>query len=133
MLATELREFGRAPDHRCPAGTTGRGHGIEPLAAAAALEKIVKAEKGERGGPPMKRLMEWAQKWLFDLGMSCSGLPVRYFVGESKRIDALAPRCNRQRLLAFARKSLQYRRHSEHPLNARLFLEDFFPRLRRHF
>ena len=40
----------------------------------------------------MKRLMEWAQKWLFDLGMSCSGLPVRYFVGESKRIDALARR-----------------------------------------
>jgi hypothetical protein len=28
--------------------------------------------------------------------------------------------------LAFARKAIQYKRHSEHPLNSRLFLEDFF-------
>lgn len=126
LLAAELGSSGERQIIDALLAQLGRGHGVEPLAAAAALEKVVKAEKGERGGPPMKRVMEWAQKWLFDLSMACSGLPVRYFVGESKRIDALAQRSNRQRLLAFARKSLQYKRHSEHPLNARLFLEDFF-------
>ena len=102
-----------------------RGEALDPLVAAAALEKVVKADKGEAGNPPMRRLMDWAQKWMFDLGLANAGLPVRYFVGETSKIGCLASRCDRQRLLAFARKSLQYRRQSEHPLNSRLFLEDF--------
>ncbi|MFC5301132.1 DNA polymerase III subunit delta' [Azospira restricta] len=102
-----------------------RGPALDPLAAAAALDKTVKAEKGG-GAPPMKRLMEWAQKWLVDLSLAATRLPVRYFVGERAQIEKLAARSDAQRLLAFGRKALQYRRHSEHPLNSRLFLEDFF-------
>lgn len=99
------------------------GPKLDPLAAAAALEKTVKAEKG---GTPMKRVMEWAQKWLVDLTLASSQLPVRYFVSERKQIEGLVKHTEQQRLLAFARKAIQYRRHSEHPLNSRLFLEDFF-------
>jgi len=101
-----------------------RGPGLDPLAAAAALDRVVKAEKGS--GVPLKRLMEWAQKWLTDLALASASLPVRYFVGEARHIAALAGRSDSERLLAFGRKALQYRRHSEHPLNGRLFLEDFF-------
>jgi DNA polymerase-3 subunit delta' len=99
------------------------GPTMDPLAAAAALEKTVKAEKG---GTPMKRAMEWAQKWLIDLSLASSQLPVRYFVSEKKQIEGLVKHTEHQRLLAFARKAIQYKRHSEHPLNSRLFLEDFF-------
>ena len=99
------------------------GATLDPLAAAAALDKTVKAEKG---GTPMKRVMEWAQKWLVDLSLVSSQLPVRYFVSERKQIEGLVARTEPQRVLAFARKALQYKRHSEHPLNSRLFLEDFF-------
>jgi DNA polymerase-3 subunit delta' len=126
LLAAELGASGEREIIDALLAQLGRGVRLDPLVAAAALEKVIKAEKGERGGPPMKRLMEWAQKWLFDLGLAHAGLPVRYFVGEKPQIEQLAPQCDTCRLLAFARKSLQYKRHSEHPLNSRLFLEDFF-------
>lgn len=129
LLAAELGSSGESQLIDALLAQVTRGASLDALAAAAALDKVVKAEKGERGaqhGPPMKRLMEWAQKWLFDLGMARAGLPVRYFVSEAAQVERVARCCNPRGLLAFSRKSLQYRRHSEHPLNSRLFLEDFF-------
>ena len=123
LLAAELGASGERLLIDALLGHLGRGAALDPLAAAAVLEKIVKAEKG---GTPMKRLMEWAQKWFVDMSLAASGLPVRYFVDESKQIAGLVARTDAQRVLAFARKTLQYKRHSEHPLNSRLFLEDFF-------
>ena len=100
-----------------------QGAQIDPIASATALDKVIKSEKG---GTPMKRTMEWAQKWLFDLSLGAAKQPARYFVSESKQMTALVAQIDQQRLLAFVRKALQYKRHSEHPLNSRLFLEDFF-------
>jgi len=123
LLAAELGASGERLLIDALLGQLSRGASLDPLVAAAALEKIVKAEKG---GTPMKRLMEWAQKWFVDMSLAASGLPVRYFVDENKQIAGLVTRTDPQRVLAFARKALQYKRHSEHPLNSRLFLEDFF-------
>ncbi|MBW7899887.1 MAG: DNA polymerase III subunit delta' [Rhodocyclaceae bacterium] len=125
LLAAELGGSGESRLIEALLEQLARGPALDPLAAAAALDKTVKAEKGG-GAAPMKRLMEWAQKWLVDLSLAAAQLPVRYFVGERERIEKLAARSDAQRLLAFGRKALQYRRHSEHPLNSRLFLEDFF-------
>ncbi|MBI2309264.1 MAG: DNA polymerase III subunit delta' [Rhodocyclales bacterium] len=125
LLAAELDGSGESRLIEALLEQLSRGPGLDPLAAAAALDKVVKAEKGG-GAAPMKRLMEWAQKWLVDLSLAASRLPVRYFVTESRQLESLAARSDAQRLLAFGRKALQYRRHSEHPLNSRLFLEDFF-------
>ena len=123
LLAVELGGSGERLLIDALLGQLSRGASLDPLVAAAALEKIVKAEKG---GTPMKRLMEWAQKWFVDMSLAASGLPVRYFVDENKQIAGLVASTDPQRVLAFARKALQYKRHSEHPLNSRLFLEDFF-------
>lgn len=123
LLAAELGSSGERQLIDALLGQLRNGPDMDPLAAAAALEKTVKAEKG---GTPMKRLMEWAQKWLVDLSLASAQLPVRYFVSEKKQIAGLVTRTDHQRVLAFARKALQYKRHSEHPLNSRLFLEDFF-------
>ena len=123
LLAVELASSGERTVLEAVVTQLSRGDSLDPLAAAAALEKTLKAEKG---ASPMKRAMEWAQKWLVDLTLAAERLPVRYFVGERRAIEGLAGRVDRRSLLAFGRKAIQYRRHSEHPLNSRLFLEDFF-------
>lgn len=122
LLAAELAGAGERALIDALLAQLASGPKMAPLAAAAALEKAVKAEKG---ATPMKRLIEWAQKWLCDLSLAAVGQPVRYFVGEAQGIARVAAAADRHRLLAFARKSLQYKRHAEHPLNSRLFLEDF--------
>ena len=100
-----------------------RGARIDPLAAAAALDKVVKAEKRPA---PLKRLIEWAQKWLLDLTLACEGQRPRYFVSQSALLSQLAKSTGTAKLLAFNRKTLQYRLQCEQPLNSRLFLEEFF-------
>ena len=123
LLAAELSGSGERTVLDAVLAQLKRGADLDPLVAAAALERTLKAEKG---AAPMKRAMEWTQKWLTDLALASAGLPVRYFVGEGKALAGLAARADRRDLLAFGRKTIQYRRHSEHPLNVRLFLEDFF-------
>jgi DNA polymerase-3 subunit delta' len=101
----------------------GRGSALDPLAAAAAVDRIVKADKQPA---PLKRTIEWAQKWLFDLMLAGEGLPLRYFLGQDQRLGTLAQATATSNLLAFSRKTLQYKAQCEQPLNSRLFLEEFF-------
>jgi len=100
-----------------------RGGEIDPLFAAAAVDKVLKAEKHPA---PLKRLVEWAQKWLFDLTLASTSLPPRYFVTQAKLVQRLAASADAAGLLAFNRKALQYKAQCEQPLNSRLFLEEFF-------
>ncbi|MDR2113367.1 MAG: DNA polymerase III subunit delta' [Candidatus Accumulibacter sp.] len=106
-LVTELAKGGRA----------------DPLAAAAAVDRAVKAEKRPA---PLKRLVEWGQKWLVDMILLRSGQAPRYFLAQAAPLAELAGQTGLSGLLAFNRKALQYRLQCEQPLNSRLFLEDFF-------
>ena len=100
-------------------------HGIDldPLAAAAAIDRVVKAEKRPA---PLKRMIEWSQKWLLDLTLASEELPVRYFLTQEQLLRQLAKSTDTPNLLAFDRKTLQYKLQCEQPLNSRLFLEEFF-------
>ena len=100
-----------------------RGATINPLSAAAALDRIVKAEKRSA---PLKRLIEWAQKWLTDLTLASQGLPPRFFLAHTDTLKKQSAASDPARILAFSRKALQYKAQCEQPLNSRLFLEDFF-------
>lgn len=100
-----------------------RGPGLDPLAAAANVDRLVKAEKRP---VPLKRALDWAQKWLFDLALASQGLPPRFFLGQAAQLQRLAQTSDLRRILAFNRKALQYKAQCEQPLNSRLFLEDFF-------
>lgn len=100
-----------------------RGIDLDPLSAAAAVDKILKAEKQPA---PLKRLVEWSQKWLFDLTLASEHLPLRYFITQAKLVQGLAASADAGRLLAFNRKALQCKAQCEQPLNSRLFLEEFF-------
>ena len=100
-----------------------RGGRLDPLSAAASLDRVVKAEKRPA---PLKRLVEWSQKWLYDLALACEGQPLRYFGSQATTIQRLTASTGTASVLAFNRKTLQYRMHCEQPLNSRLFLEEFF-------
>lgn len=99
------------------------GRNLDPLAAAAVVDKAVKAEKRPA---PLKRMLDWAQKWLFDLALASEGLPPRYFLAQAPLLGRLAGASDTRRLLAFNRKALQYKSQCEQPVNSRLFLEEFF-------
>ena len=100
-----------------------RGGRLDPLSAAASLDRVVKAEKRPA---PLKRLVEWSQKWLYDLALASEGHPLRYFGSQATTIQRLTASTGTASVLAFNRKTLQYRMHCEQPLNSRLFLEEFF-------
>ncbi len=100
-----------------------RGTSLDPLAAAAAIDKVIKAEKG---ATPLKRMIEWSQKWLFDLTLESAGLAPRYFCAQALVLKRLAAASSATALLAFSRKTLQYKQQCEQPVNSRLFLEAYF-------
>ena len=100
-----------------------KGVRIDPLAAAAAADKAVKASVHPA---PLKRLVEWAQKWFIDLALLRVGQGPRYFLTQAAPLAELSRRAELPDLLALNRKALQYRMYCEQPLNSRLFLEDFF-------
>ena len=100
-----------------------RGSKLDPLAAATAVDRVVKAEKRPA---PLKRMIEWSQKWIFDLTLAAEGLPPRYFIAHAQALLRLAKHSNTANMLVFSRKTIQYKLQCEQPLNSRLFLEDFF-------
>ncbi|EXI71073.1 MAG TPA: DNA polymerase III subunit delta' [Candidatus Accumulibacter phosphatis] len=123
LLALALSSSGERTVLEALLAEVSSGAGVDPLAAAARLERVVKADKRPA---PLKRLLEWAQKWLFDLNLATEALPPRYFLRQAELLQELAQGTDRLRLLAFNRKALQYKAQCDQPLNSRLFLEDFF-------
>jgi DNA polymerase-3 subunit delta' len=123
QLAVELGGSGERLLLDSLIGELSRGAALDPLAAAAALDRVIKAEKRPA---PLPRMIEWSQKWLFDLTLVAGGLPPRYFLAQSQSLQRLARATEVATLLAFARKAIQYRMQCEQPLNTRLFLDEFF-------
>ena len=96
---------------------------LDPLQAAAALDRAVKAEKRPAA---LKRVIEWAQKWLADLALASHAQPPRFFITQAEALRRQAAASESARILAFGRKAIQYKAQCEQPLNGRLLLEDFF-------
>jgi DNA polymerase-3 subunit delta' len=123
LLALELSASGERVLLDSLIAQVSRGQGFDPLAAAADLDRQVKADKRPA---PLKRALDWMQKWLFDLTLASQGLPPRYFLAQASLLARLAQGTDTRTLLAFSRKAIQCKAECEQPLNSRLFLEDFF-------
>ncbi|MBL8374123.1 DNA polymerase III subunit delta' [Accumulibacter sp.] len=123
LLALELNGSGERVLLDSLLAQVSRSQGIDPLAAAAEMDKVVKADKRPA---PLKRAFDWAQKWLFDLTLASEGLAPRYFLAQAALLRRLAHGTDSRKLLAFSRKAIQYKAECEQPLNSRLFFEDFF-------
>jgi DNA polymerase-3 subunit delta' len=88
---------------------------------ATEFDALSVAERSADAGIPL--LLEWMQKWTYDLATRNILGKVRYNVDFEKAIAPLAGVCDPIRTLRFHRDVLRQQRHAEHPLNARLFLE----------
>ena len=106
------------------------GGRLEVMATAAALEKRLKAVKGPN---PLPMLVDWSQKWLVDLGLALAGNPSRFYLGHRATIEALAGATSLDKTVRFYHHLVKLRKESEHPLNIRLFLEQFLFRYRALF
>jgi DNA polymerase-3 subunit delta' len=123
--------FGHAPRALAEAAEAGRLKVLEsvvtdlmkpqePLAQAARWETHVKAD----GALSMEELVTTVQKWLFDLGQAAIHATPRYFPQQNNALSGIAQRLSLPLLMQAQRQVAQLRAWSNHPLNARLFLED---------
>ncbi len=83
---------------------------------------MVVAERLQKA--PLSLLVAWEQRWLYDLlSLKLAGR-VRYFPHLQKPLAALANRGSADRLQQALRDANRRRAVAEHPLSARLFIED---------
>ena len=97
--------------------------GIDPIASAGELEKIIKDSKGQLA---LKTIVDAMQKWFVDLTLACNKQPVRYFLAQQATISGLADMIPPAQIVRAYRLLLIRRREAEQPLNARLFIEGLF-------
>jgi DNA polymerase-3 subunit delta' len=80
---------------------------------------------------PHATVISWLQKWSYDLCRLRLGAGVRFYVRHAAALQRLASDLDLTELLGFERALAEAARVAEHPLNARLFLEDLFLRYTR--
>lgn len=132
--------FGHAPLAVATAATSGRLKAIEtmlndlanpgdPLTIAARWETLVKSD----AALGMEDLVITLQKWLHDLALCAVLQTPRFLPHQAKTMTNLARRVNLPGLVQAQRQLTQMRGLANHPLNARLFLEDLCMRAFRPF
>jgi DNA polymerase-3 subunit delta' len=100
-------------------------------AFAALLSHLARPEAGDalktaellQKNPPVE-LVGWQQRWLYDMFSSKMSGRIRYYPGHKKELEALAARVDTAALLRVLKTAGQRRAIAEHPLSARLFIED---------
>ena len=122
-LAAELAGSGQGAWLELLVKRLSTGGKLDPLQAAAELDKALKDAKGRL---VLKTVVEALQKWLVDLTLVANALPPRYFLPQAATIDGLAAMIPATRLIRFYRDVIKRRQEAEQPLNARLFLEGIF-------
>jgi DNA polymerase-3 subunit delta' len=73
---------------------------------------------------PVADLVGWLQRWLYDLFALKSGGPVRYYPRYAKELAALGARVNTVTLAGALKAANERRAIADHPLSARLFIEE---------
>ena len=97
---------------------------VQQLAQTRSLDALALAEALQSTNLP--DVVNWLQKWCYDLVCYRSTGRIRYFVNQQSAIVALSENMDLHRAIAFARMLYQRQKLSFHPLNARLFLEELF-------
>jgi DNA polymerase-3 subunit delta' len=103
----------------------------DPLQTAAAWEGWLKQKADADFVPRLSLLVGWLQKWVFDLVSWKLAGHGTFFPDAAPALDRLAERAGVADLLGFYAELGRMRRIADHPLNARLFLEDMLLRYGR--
>lgn len=109
----------------------GNMHDCDPLAAAAAWETWLRPAKEDEPGLTLAELVAWMQKWVFDLGLVKATGRAMYHPGMEPGLQLAARAAAITDLFACYNDLLRAYAVAQHPLNARLFLEDLALRYAR--
>ena len=105
--------------------------GTDPLRLAAQWDAWLKSKEALAAGLDMVQLVDWVQRWVTDLASLRLGGNARFFPDEVAVLGTLAPRASIASALTCYNELARIRRVSQHPLNARLMLEDMLLRYAR--
>lgn len=100
----------------------------DPLALAGQWEAWLKSRDASASGLDMVQLVDWMQRWVTDLASLRLGGRVRYFPQAESVLAALAARTSVAGATSCYNDFARIRRVAQHPLNARLMLEDMLLR-----
>ena len=98
------------------------GAALDPIRLALELDGLLKADRSLGADD----VIEWTQRWTHDLVQSSCGLAPSYYLHAGAAVQQVAGKTGFSRLSPFVRKAADFKRLARHPLNTRLFLEDFF-------
>lgn len=131
LAAAELGEKGgQALRGRLVADLAGLPGG-DPLRLAGQWEAWLKSKEALAGGLDLPTLVLWFQRWVTDLASLALGGRPRFFPDQERQLAGLAARLSRAAASACYNEALALRRVAQHPLNARLLLEDMLLRYTR--
>ncbi|THF56515.1 DNA polymerase III subunit delta' [Pseudothauera rhizosphaerae] len=105
--------------------------GEDPLRLAGQWESWLKSKEALAAGFNMPALVDWMQRWVADLVALRLGGRVRFFPAQESTLAALAARTSIAAVNNCYNEFIQIRRVAQHPLNARLMLEDMLMRYAR--
>ncbi len=121
-----LAEQGGAPLAALAAahGETGaeRDELLALLAKPDSALALIVADRLQKA--PLSQLVAWLQRWLYDLAALQLGGRVRYFPHHQKSLAALSSRVSAEQLQQALKDAGARRAVADHPLSARLFIED---------
>ncbi|MDB5775689.1 MAG: polymerase subunit delta [Herbaspirillum sp.] len=92
------------------------------LLAPTAERALKTAERLQK--TPLIMAVGWTQRWLYDLLSSQMASIIRYYPRHGRELQALAGRVETPALLAALKQVNDRRAIAEHPLSAKLFIED---------
>jgi DNA polymerase-3 subunit delta' len=104
----------------------GSGAGISPVRAAAELEGVIKNTPYDSALHPLRRLIDWLQRWCVDLALIKAGAAPRYHVADTEPLTRLSNQTSIENVTRFQRATNEFKKLSEHTLNNKLFLEEIF-------
>lgn len=92
--------------------------------AQPSIDNALKSAERLHKNTPLALLLEWLQRWQYDL-LACRLIgQIRYYPQRHKELNALAARVSIDSLLRVAKSTNQRRAIVDHPLSARLVIEE---------
>jgi DNA polymerase-3 subunit delta' len=121
-----LREEGGAPLAALDKANGGSREELDTLLGFLARPNVESAlrQADKLSKTPLAPLVSWQQRWLYDLLSSKLAGTVRYYPRYQKELAALAGKVHTANLLRAIKSANERRAVADHPLSARLFIED---------
>lgn len=121
-----LREEGGAPLAALERSGSGNREELDALLGFLARPNVESAlrQADKLSKTPLSSLVSWQQRWLYDLLASKLAGTVRYYPRYQKELAALAGNVHTANLLRAIKSTNERRAVADHPLSAKLFIED---------